>query len=180
MSRFILLILFSTSALAASHEQCLPAMSLDHFKTLVQSSKDQYFPELRKVNIGVSTFRSDAYFLQAQPNIKRQYFIQLNLKLLECPPSEDALVAILVHELEHVKDYIGWSSAKLIKHGIVYSASMKVKIAYERQTDRKVLEKGLHTGLAGYRDWVYQWLTPKELARKRRIYLTPEEILGAP
>lgn len=175
-SLFILLILFSLSARARSSEQCLPAMTLDHFKSLVQSSKDQYFPELRKVKVSVSTFRSDAYFLQARPNIKREYFIQLNLKLLECPPSEEALVAILVHELEHVKDYIGWSSAKLVKHGIVYSASMKVKIAYERQTDRKVLEKGLHSGLAGYREWVYQWLTPRELARKRRIYLTPEEI----
>jgi hypothetical protein len=161
-------------------------MSLDQFKALVQNSRDEFFPELRKVKIRVSTFRSDAYFLQAQPNIKtlignrvkREYLIQLNLKLLECPPTDDALEAILVHELEHVKDYIGWSSAKIAKHGLLYSTSMKVKVAYERQTDRKVLEKGLHSGLAGYRDWVYQWLTPKELASKRKIYLTPEEILG--
>jgi hypothetical protein len=152
----------------------------------VETTKEQYFPELNKTTIGVTTFSSDAYFLQAQPKIKtlvgnrlkRQYSVQLNLKLLECPPPEDALVAILVHELEHVKDYIGWSSGKILKHGVLYSTSMEVKVAYERQTDRKVLEKGLHEGLAGYREWIYQWLTPEDLANKKRIYLTPEEILG--
>lgn len=88
----------------------------------------------------------------------------------------EALEAIMVHELEHVVDYTGWSSARLIKHGAKYSLSMKQKINYERATDNKVLAKGLHEGLAQYREWIYQWLTPKELLSKRRIYLTPEEI----
>jgi len=185
-SSFVLLLFFSFSAFANSGETCLPSITIESFTSLMKTTKDQFFPELNNVSINVSTFRSDAYFLQAQPRIKtlvknrikRQYSVQLNLKLLECPPREDALKAILVHELEHVKDYTGWSSAKIAKHGAHYSTSMNLKVAYERQTDRKVLEKGLHIGLAGYREWVYQWLTPEELSRKRRIYLTPEEILS--
>lgn len=181
-----LVLFFSFSAFAEGLATCLPPITIESFNSLMNATKEQFFPELNNVSINVSTFRSDAYFLQAQPRIKtlvknrikRQYLVQLNLELLDCPPREDALKAILVHELEHVKDYTGWSSAKIAKHGAHYSTSMSLKVAYERQTDRKVLEKGLHIGLAGYREWVYQWLTSKELARKRKIYLTPEEILS--
>lgn len=167
-------------------ELCAPKISIDQFTNLLESTIEQFFPELSEESIGVSTFRSDAYFLQAQPVVKtligkrgkRKYNVQLNLRLLDCPPSEDALRSILVHELEHVKDYTNWSSAKLAKHGVRYSTSLKFRSRYERATDAKVLEKGLNSGLADYRVWVYQWLSPKELNRKRYIYLTPEEILG--
>ena len=176
-------VLLSTYANAA--ENCAPKMSVQQFTTLLQKTVEQYFPELSNESIGVSTFNSNAYFLQAQPvakslignREKRKYNVQLNLKLLNCPPDEDSLKAILVHELEHVKDYTQWSSAKIVKHGIHYSTSLKFRAKYERATDSKVLEKGLNIGLAGYRIWVYQWLSPKEYERKRYIYLTPEEIL---
>lgn len=181
---FALGIILSFSVSAA--EICAPKMNLEQFTLLLNRTIDQFFPELLDQSIGVSTFRSDAYFLQAQPVVKtlisnqgrRKYNVQLNLKLLDCPPSEDSLQAILVHELEHVKDYTSWSSAKIAKHGLHYTTSLKFRAKYERATDAKVLEKGLNTGLAGYRVWVYQWLSPKELERKRYIYLTPEEILS--
>lgn len=176
-------LLLSISANAA--QICAPKMSVEHFTNLLEKTIEQFFPELANESIGVSTFRSDAYFLQAQPVVKtlagkrgkRRYNVQLNLKLLDCPPSEESLQAILVHELEHVKDYTAWSSAKIAKHGIHYSTSLKFRAKYERSTDAKVLVKGLNIGLAGYRVWVYQWLSPKELEHKRYIYLTPEEIL---
>lgn len=177
-------LLLSVSVNAA--QICAPKMSVGQFTNLLENTIEQFFPELANESIGVSTFRSDAYFLQAQPVVKtlvgkrgkRRYNVQLNLKLLDCPPSEESLQAILVHELEHVKDYTGWSSAKIAKHGIHYSTSLKFRAKYERATDEKVLEKGLNIGLAGYRVWVYQWLSPKDLVRKRYIYLTPEEILN--
>ena len=183
---FLLILMLPLTGISASSEGCLPPMTIEQFKAMVQSSRDLYFPELSNLKIEVSTFRSDEYFLQAQPKIrtllrggsKRCYLIDLNLKLLDCPPPEEALTAILVHELEHIKDYTGWSSFKIARFGVHYSTSMKLKTRYERETDHKVLEKGLHSGLAGYREWLYQWLSPKELARKKKIYLTPEEILG--
>lgn len=186
MSQIILLMLLSSfSVLAQRPEKCLLPITLESFNSILRTTKEQYFPELNKEIIAVTTFRSDDYFLRAHPRIqtlvgnrfKRQYSVQLNLKLLDCPPPEDALVAILVHELEHVKDYIGWSSAKIAEHGFLYSTSMKVQVDYEKQTDRKVLEKGLHLGLAGYREWIYQWLSPEELLKKKKRYLTSEEIL---
>lgn len=181
---FIALSLLLSVSVNAAHI-CAPKMSVGQFTNLLEKTIEQFFPELANESIGVSTFRSDAYFLQAQPVVKtlvgkrrkRRYNVQLNLKLLDCPPSEESLQAILVHELEHVKDYTGWSSAKIAKHGIHYSTSLKFRAKYERATDEKVLEKGLSIGLAGYRVWVYQWLSPKDLERKRYIYLTPEEII---
>lgn len=166
-------------------EICALKLDINQFTTFLETTIEQFFPELSNESIVVSTFRSDAYFLQAQPIVKtlienrgkRKYKVQLNLRLLDCPPSEDSLQAILVHELEHVKDYTSWSSSKITKHGIHYSTSSKFRARYERATDAKVLEKGLKIGLAGYRVWVYKWLTPKELERKRYIYLTPEEIM---
>jgi hypothetical protein len=176
--------LLTCSAIASVN--CAPKMNLQEFTDLLHKTREAYFPELKNESIGVATFRSDAYFLQAQPVVKaligkrekRRYNVRLNLKLLDCPPNEEALEAILVHELEHIKDYTGWSTARIAKHGVLYSTSLNFRTDYERETDQKVLEKGLNEGLAGYRVWVYQWLSPKEYIRKRYIYLTPEEILN--
>lgn len=158
-------------------------MTSEDFQHIVTEVRQDYFPELAYLSIGIRTFTSDAYFLQIKPEIKslfknkekRAYYVELNSKLLDCPPSELALKSILVHEFEHVKDFAQWSSSKLAAHGIEYSLSCGKRVAYERATDRKVLEKNLHEGLALYREWVYQWLTPAELAKKKKIYLTPEE-----
>lgn len=167
-------------------ENCAPKMNLQQFTEILYRTRQVYFPELEREKIGISTFRSDAYFLQAQPEVKtlmgkkakRKYNVQLNLKLLDCPPDEASLEAILVHELEHIKDYVGWSAAKILKHGLHYVSSLKFRAKYERETDMRVLKKGLNSGLAAYREWVYQWLTPKDYQIKRYIYLTPEEILS--
>lgn len=186
MRRLILIVFILGLSPMAVADTCLPKLDLKSFEQILNNTRETFFPELKNENIGITTFTSDAYFLQVQPVFKtlvgkrsaRKYSVQLNLKLLDCPPSEEVLEAILVHELEHVKDYTKWSTAKLLKHGARYSSSFKFRAAYERETDHKTLEKGLHVGLAGYRTWIYQWLNPKELAQKRRLYLTPEEILG--
>jgi hypothetical protein len=182
--KLILLFLISFPVFSKTPTECLPRMDQESFDSLVFETKSLFFSELDHINLKVTTFRSESYFLQTQPSIKtlinkkqkRIYTVQLNLNLLDCPPPLKALEAILVHELEHVKDYETWSSTKIMSHGGKYISSCKFKTAYERKTDRKVLEKGLHEGLAEYREWVYQWLTPKALANKRKIYLTPEEI----
>ena len=159
-------------------------MARENFEALVEEVKQNHFPELHHVKLIVSTFSSDAYFLQAQPvaisllglRSNRRYQVQLNLKLLECPPTINALEAILVHELEHVVDYQPMSASKVATHGLRYLLNKKFKRHYERSTDCKVLDRGFHQGLSDYRKWVYQWLKPDELRTKRRLYLTPEEI----
>jgi hypothetical protein len=181
LKTLILFFMISSRSFAAD---CLPPMPLEDFKQLVLDTREVHFPELHDLNILISTFESGAYFLQAQPSLqtifkkssKRNYEIQLNLRLLECPPDLISLQAILVHELEHLKDYNSWSSKKIITHGLRYVTDRNFRSRYERQTDLKALVKGFSVGLMGYRHWVYQWLTPKELKLKKRYYFTPEEI----
>jgi hypothetical protein len=180
----IIFSLFSHDLFSQVRPGCEPPMSGENFKALVEEVKQSHFPSLKEVKLSVSTFSSDAYFLQAQPIVisllglrsKRRYQVQLNTKLLECPPTISALEAILVHELEHVVDYLPMSTSKVAAHGLRYVLSKKFKRHYERSTDCKVLDRGFHQGLADYRKWVYQWLDPEELSTKRRLYLTPEEI----
>lgn len=181
---FILFMLFSQNLFSQVNPGCEPPMTRDNFEALVQEVKETYFPVLKDVRLTFSTFSSDAYFLQAQPIVislfgqrsKRRYQVQLNLKLLECPPTVNALEAILVHELEHVVDYLPMSTTKVAAHGLRYVLNKKFKRHYERSTDCKVLDLGLHQGLSDYRKWVYQWLDPDQLQTKRLLYLTPEEI----
>lgn len=163
---------------------CSEALSLKQFESQVTEVKDKYFPEFKDLSIIVGTFKSDEYFLQAQPKIKslfkkrskRVYEVKLNTKLLACPPTPQGLEAILVHELEHIRDYTVWSSKKIVKHALQYSFNCDLRIGYERMTDLRVLNHGLHDGLIDYRHWVYSKLSQKKLKAKRLIYLTPEEI----
>lgn len=184
MLTILLFSLLSASSFAKTPVVCANALSLENVEGLVLQTRDHYFPELSATSIRAVRCVSRAYFLQAQPFVKsltkrrseRRYKVEVNDALLACPPSIEALEAIIVHELEHIRDYTGWSTGRLLRHGIDYSLSFKQKVDYEHATDRKVLSKGLHEGLAQYREWVYQQLTPKDLITKRRIYLTPEEI----
>lgn len=183
----MLFILLLGYQFAAASVQCSSPISQNEFEQAVKEVQEQYFPEIPH-EVKVKTFTSDDYFLQARPSLtslirkneNRKYFIFLNTKLLDCPPPPEALEAILVHEFEHILDYTQWSGVKIALHGIKYETNFKNKVYYERATDKKVLEKKLHQGLAAYRLWVYQWLTPQDLAKKKAIYLTPEEILTHP
>ena len=178
----LIILTFCTSFAYA--QNCEPAMSLESFNSLVIETHQKYFPELEKTKIKVTTFKSDAYFLQAQPDKKtlfkksqnRVYEVQLNVRLLACPPDINSLQGIIVHELEHVKDYEGWSTGKIAAHTIKFLTDRNFRARYERKTDLKAMQKGLSEGIKGYRFWIYQWLTPKQLKIKKRYYYTPEEI----
>jgi hypothetical protein len=169
--------------LSVNSFSCENQTSKQEIKDIVENIRLTYFPDLKQVDIGIREFKSDAYFLQAKPKItsllknkkKRQYFVEVNTGLYECSPSRIALEAIIAHELEHIVDYEKKNSIQIVALGASY-ASSKTRAAYERQTDVKVLYKGLAEGLIEYRKWIYQRLTPKQLVQKRKFYLTPEEI----
>lgn len=175
----LLLIHMTTQA-----QTCQGTLSLDEFKAQVLEVQSKYFPQLNGNQIRVTTFEAEDYFLQAQPakstllgsRHKRRYEVQLNLRLLECSPGEKALEAILVHELEHIVDYTRMSSAQILSHGLRYVSDKKFRTKYERETDLKALKHQVHDGLVAYREWIYQWLSPKQLARKKQFYLSPDEI----
>jgi predicted SprT family Zn-dependent metalloprotease len=100
----------------------------------------------------------------------------VNEKMLNCPPSQAALTAIITHELSHFQDYHSLPILGVTKLGIRYGASKKFRRYYERQTDWKTLELGHGPGLSEYREWLYKMLPPKAVKTKKYYYLTPEEI----
>ncbi len=179
---FIVLTLMSHSLVLAY--ECTSPIPKEKLSLLVKEAQETYFPELNSAPLKIKFFKSSAYYLQSQPILKtltknrtkREYSVQINTKLLACPPSEEALKAILVHELEHIKDYTKMSSAQIAGLGIKMTISRKFRTKYERATDEKALYKGLGQGLIEYRKWIYKKLTPKQLLKKKRFYYTPEEI----
>ncbi|MBY0517568.1 MAG: hypothetical protein K2P81_11695 [Bacteriovoracaceae bacterium] len=183
---FHILIFLAPFALHARTEgvTCYPSITDKEFDNLVTETKISYFPQLLNLSISIKKFNSDAYYLQASPDYKslvkkkasRKYFIEINTKLLNCPPSMESLEAILVHEFEHLNDYNKMSSVTIADLGIKYATNKKFRTRYERKTDEKALKKGIGHGLIGYRNWIYSRLTPKQLATKKRYYFTPEEI----
>ncbi len=159
-------------------------LSLKEFERRVQEIHKADYPELTRATVRVAEFESDDSFLQAQPArsslfsepLERTYEIQVNPRLFECPPTSEALSAILHHEFEHLVDYTEWSGLGIIGHGTRYVLSKRFRIEYERKTDLKTLKKGFASGLIAYREWLYPRLTPRQLEEKRETYYTPEEI----
>ena len=162
---------------------CDQALTIHQLEQQVREVQNEYFLDLQSTTVKIILFKSDSYFLQATPHTaslfnkkKNQvYNISVNEKLLDCPPSQIARQAILIHELQHVRDYQSNNSLKIGWNGLKY-ISQKFRYAYERKTDEAVLRLGLHQGLSEYRKWVYQWLSPQQLEIKRKQYYTPEEI----
>lgn len=174
----IFLLFISVSASA----ECLPPVSRSELSNLITEVKRESFPELLGLKIPLVDYKSKNYFFQASLSKKallsgkKRYFLEVNPLLLSCPPSTEGLRAIIAHELAHFRDYETLSVTGLTKLGAHYLASQKFRRNYERQTDMAALDLGHGPGLIEYRLWLYEKLSPKSLARKKRIYLTPEEI----
>ncbi|MFZ4715258.1 MAG: hypothetical protein ACOYL6_16165 [Bacteriovoracaceae bacterium] len=180
----LLLIISSISTNLFAQSGCDNTTSFIIVNDLLNEIRQVYFPELQTINISLKEFKSDAYFLQAQVDLdtlyksksKRKYFVEINPDIYSCSPNTKALKAIIVHEMEHIKDYHSMSSANIVALGIKYTSSKKFRARYERATDEKALSKGQGLGLIDYRLWIYSKLTAKQLKLKKLYYLSPEEI----
>lgn len=176
--------LFSFSAQAQSIEFCPEKITALEMKNLITQVQNEFFPKLHRVNIELKEFTSQAYFLQAEPDLlsrtvlktQRKYFIMINTSLYSCSPSREALKAILVHEFEHIQDFENKTSWALGGHALHYGISRKYHANYERETDLKAIAKGVGLGLIEYRKWLYLRLTEKDLKKKLFYYLNPIEI----
>ena len=139
----------------------------------------EYFDELRDINIKLTSFKSDAYYLATgikkllRNKKKRHYNVRINEALFDCAPPERAMKAILAHELVHIKDYVNKNALKMIGFGVGYLVA-PAKI--ERGTDYRVLKLGLVHGISDYRKWIYPKLSASDLKRKKKRYYTPTEI----
>ena len=175
---FILLLILALSssvhALDASHHQETTLNTLLNLKT-------KAFPELAQSEIRLQTFQeNDAYF---QSNFdfwtlfgtEPIYIIEMNPELIQRGCPEEAVEAILAHELSHTLDYVQGGIPKIIQIGWDY-LSVDKRAIYEHRTDLNAIFRGYGSGLIQYREWIYAQLTPEQLKLKKHLYYQPQEI----
>lgn len=135
----------------------------------------------KKVNVTTYPIDSDEFFMVSNFKISRvigkhNYRVGVNPKIFDLDISQEALVAVMAHELEHTLDYIkGSFIGRIVPIGISL-LTKKYRYRYERQTDLKTVLKGYGEGLIAYRNWQYLFLDKKALKVKKENYLTPAEI----
>jgi len=106
--------------------------------------------------------------------LDRDYIVHYSTLQFDQPPPANAVLAILAHELKHVRDYTEMDAAEVTEFGLWYVTSDVS--AYERETDEHSLQLGCGEGLIEFREWLYEVVTDEVEAQKRVDYYTPEEI----
>jgi hypothetical protein len=142
----------------------------------------ELFPELSGVAVVLDPISSTTSFFAANVDLQtfdaeprdRTYTVQYAEELFALAPPAAGVVAILAHELAHVRDYTGMDTDAFAAFALEYAGGDVA--AYERSTDEAALEKGCGTGLIEYREWLYAAVDDETEAEKRRDYYTPEEI----
>lgn len=139
------------------------------------------FPELENEKIKVETFKSESDFFKARFSFTRfltfqniNYIIFVNPKIYRSEVSEEAIIAILAHELAHALYYKEKNRFQLL--GLVSLADKNFTAKFERKADLQAIKKGYGEGLIKYREWLYKQISEKALAEKKHNYFTPEEI----
>jgi|GEM_PF-1535575 len=164
-------------------EGTLPgAPDVDGIEASLRGVHAALYPELDGISVELDPISSTTSFFAAnvrldtfdRPPRERVYTVQYAEELFALAPPSDGVVAILAHELAHVRDYTEMDSEALGLFAIEY-ATGDVS-AYERSTDEATLEKGCGLGLIAYREWLYSVVDAETEAEKRRDYYTPEEI----
>lgn len=143
---------------------------------------EKCFPDLKGQTLTLTPYNGGDYFFETsvKPSSlfkeRRIFEIYFNPRIFEKNISEKALKSILIHELNHIRDYANMSALELGQLAIKYLVSTEFRARYERSTDLKSLEMGAGDGLILYRQWLYSFLPAKIIEARRRNYWTPEEI----
>ena len=144
------------------------------------------FPDLKDISIEYLSVTEDTDKVFFETYVKsitvlrspkrRTYQIFANELLSKNRPDQQAIRAILAHELFHIRDYMGKGLLGLLKLKRDYEDD-GFRRQYEQSTDQRTLELGYGPGLIRYRKWLYRNIGDLEKVEyKRRIYMTPEEI----
>lgn len=153
----------------------------------LESSRERLlnsFPELSTIKIVFKPFASDEYFFASSVHSPwknprdRTYVILYKPELLTSNISDFALDGILAHELTHIADYVEMGLVDLTQLLIRYEylGGPNFVKYFERQTDRKTVERGYAKNLIEYRNWLYSQLTESQQIKKRQEYMMPDEI----
>lgn len=150
-------------------------------RTIIAEIVEKSYPELKDAKIRVKTFDSKANYFQSQFSISRfltcrtlRYNLYVNPEVFNKNAPEDAVRAIVAHELAHIFYYSERNRFELL--GLVSLINKGFTTKFERRADLEAIDRGFGEGLIKYRQWLYQNIPAKNLAEKKRNYFSPEEI----
>jgi hypothetical protein len=159
----------------------LPAAGIAQTESRMQEVRAASFPELRKVDVRVRSFHSQADYFRTRFSVMRfflpvkmRYLVEVNPELFALSAPEDGVCAILAHELSHVSAMSRGN--RMREFGLVRLLSKGFTAKFERRTDLEAIHRGYGDGLKSYRGWVYGHVPAENLAAKKRNYFSPEEI----
>jgi len=154
-----------------------------------------YYPELNNTSINFK-FKKDIKksTMQAQPTLgsflkpksKRKYniFISETVKIsgdvyYTKKMPKDVLIGWIGHELGHIMDYKNRSNLNLIWFGIKYLLSSNHIVEAERAADTYAVKSGMENYILTTKEFILNQsdIDEKYIARIKRFYLSPEEIM---
>jgi hypothetical protein len=147
-----------------------------------------HFPELKDTKI-VFKSKSINSTMQAKPkglNIlrrkgKRKYVVIINTINPKVPLdsiSFNAKIGVLGHELAHIIDYENKNTWQIIGIGLRYG-NKNYRAKFERATDQRTLDAGLKWQIYDFSTYIFKYNqnNPKYLEYKKKVYMTPDDIL---
>lgn len=174
----VILLLFSISANSSVYAQ---QPFIDKTKTIVTEVVADRYPELKSAKIEVKKFNDDSDYFRANFSVSRyatfrnmRFYIEANPLAEQKNAPEDAIRAIIAHEVAHILYYQTHNRFELL--GLAGLADKSFNAKFERKADLEAIGRGFGEGLKQYRLWLYQNIPAKDVDEKKRDYFTPEEL----
>lgn len=155
-----------------------------------------FYPKLQNIEIDfVFNEHIRKTVMQAQPRYtsmyrsrkRRTYLVKISrhfkLKKKMIPiqhlPGE-ILVGWIGHELAHIMDYLKRNNWSMILFGIGYYTSKSFIMAAERVADTHAINHGLGDYILAAKDFILHEadMPEKYISRKKKLYLSPEEVMN--
>ena len=171
----------SSFKLAKSRTDEAEKNAIAETRKIVEEIVADSYPELKKAQIKVKTFNSNADYFRSRFTFSRfltfrnlHYLILVNPKIYESGAPREGIRAIIAHELAHIAYYERHNCFELL--GLVALQSNSFTARFERGADLQAIKRGYGEGLKIYREWLYKNIQAKNLNAKKRDYFSPEEI----
>jgi hypothetical protein len=169
-----------TSSFVGSSEETNAA--IQRSVKLVEEVRALSYPELPQQGLEVKAFKSNSDFFNARFSIARYLtFRRLKTTIFINPavfalsaPSDNALRAIVAHELAHALYYTTRNRLRLLS--LMRLTGKEFSAQFERKADLVAISRGYGDGLIEYRHWLYENVPQKALKVKKRNYFAPDEI----
>lgn len=169
------------ATLQTTAPQITDGQAINRTQAIVDEVIKASYPELKNADVQVETFHSASDYFRSSFSSRRflstqkmRYLIKVNPRIYELNAPEEAVRAIIAHELGHAFDFHRKKRIQML--GLARLSSKGYTATFERRTDLQAISRGYSEGLKAYRVWLYQNIPADKLAEKHRNYFSPEEI----